>query len=98
MKVQILTNHLSLQTTFLYILHLDSKYKWSVQTLTVIVENYLKELLIRKVLVASLFTSVYFNKSIINIKLFFKDDTGDYRPIEGVAVTKNNSMLQVKIM
>ena len=30
---------------------------------------------------------------IINIKLFLKDDAGDYKPIECVAATLNNSVL-----
>ena len=59
MKVQILTDHLSLQTTFFLIL----------------------------------FTSICFSKSIINVKLFFKDDAGDYKPIGCVAATLNNSVL-----
>jgi hypothetical protein len=37
--------------------------------------------------------SMYFNKYIDNIKRFFKDDTGDYKPIGCVAATLNNSML-----
>ena len=40
-----------------------------------------------------LFTSIYFIKSIINVKLFFKDDAGDYKPIGCVAATLNNSVL-----
>jgi hypothetical protein len=59
MKVQILTDHLSLQTTFFLIL----------------------------------FTSICFSKSIINVKLFFKDDAEDYKPIGCVAATLNNSVL-----
>jgi hypothetical protein len=54
---------------------------------------YLKGLLIRKRVVANLFTSLYFSKSIINVKLFFKDDAGDYKPIGCVAATLNNSVL-----
>ena len=94
MKVQILTDHLSLQTTFcFFFLHLDSKCKQSVKISTVIVTIYLKGLLIRKGVVANLFTSLYFSKSIINIKLFFKDDAGNYTPIGCVAATLNNSVL-----
>jgi hypothetical protein len=37
--------------------------------------------------------SLYFNKSINNVKLFFKDDAGDYKPIGCVAATLNNSVL-----
>ena len=37
--------------------------------------------------------SMYFSKSIINIKRFFKDDAGDYKPIGCVAATLNNSVL-----
>ena len=59
MKVQILTDHLSLQTTFFLIL----------------------------------FTSICFSKSIINVKLFSKDDAGDYKTIGCVAATLNNSVL-----
>jgi len=59
----------------------------------VIVKNYLKGLLIRKGLVASLYMSMYFNKSIFNVKLFFTDDAGDYRTIGCVAATLNNSVL-----
>ena len=36
---------------------------------------------------------MYFNKYIDNIKRFFKDDTGDYKPIGCVAATLNNSVL-----
>jgi hypothetical protein len=78
---------------FFYFLHLDSKCKYLVKISTVIVTFYLKGLLIRKGVVANLFTSLYFSKSIINIKLFFKDDAGDYKPIGCVAATLNNSVL-----
>jgi hypothetical protein len=36
---------------------------------------------------------MYFSKSIINIKRFFKDDAEDYKPIGCVAATLNNSVL-----
>jgi hypothetical protein len=36
---------------------------------------------------------MYFSKYIDIVKLFFKDDTGDYKPIGCVAATLNNSVL-----
>ena len=36
---------------------------------------------------------MYFSTSINNIKRFFTDDAGDYKPIGCVAATLNNSML-----
>jgi hypothetical protein len=71
MKVQILTDddHLFLLTTFLYWLHLDSKYKLSVKISTFIETIYLKGLLIRNVLVSSQFMSMY------NCSLKMKQET-----------------------
>jgi hypothetical protein len=54
---------------------------------------YLKGLLIRKVLVASLYTVHVLQKVYNNVKLFFADDAGDYKPIGCVAATLNNSVL-----
>ena len=51
MKVQIVTDHLSLLTTFLYGLNLDCKYKWRVKISTCIATICFKELLINKGLV-----------------------------------------------
>ena len=36
---------------------------------------------------------MYFSKSIYNVKRFFTDDAGDYKPIGCVAATLNNSVL-----
>ena len=66
---------------------------WSDKISTFIVKKYLKGLLIRKGLVGSLYMSVYFSKSINNIKRFFTDIAGDYKPIGCVAATLNNSVL-----
>ena len=44
-------------------------------------------------LVASLCMSMYFSKSINNVKRFFKGDAGDYKPIGCVSATLNNSVL-----
>ena len=54
---------------------------------------YIKGLLIRKVLVASLYTVHVLQKVYNNVKLFFTDDAGDYIPIGCVAATLNNSVL-----
>ena len=51
MKVQIVTDHLFLLTTFLYGLNLDSKYKWRVKISSFIATICLKGLLINKGLV-----------------------------------------------
>ena len=66
---------------------------WSGKISTFIVKNYLKGVLIRKGLVGSLYMSMYLSKYINNVKLFFKDDAGDYKPIGRVAATLNNSVL-----
>jgi hypothetical protein len=54
---------------------------------------YLKGLLIRKILVASLYTVHVLQKVYNNVKLFFTDDAEDYKPIGCVAATLNNSVL-----
>ena len=54
---------------------------------------YLKGLLIRKILVASLYTVHVLQQVYNNVKLFFTDDAGDYKPIGCVAATLNNSVL-----
>ena len=54
---------------------------------------YLKGLLIRKVLVASLYTVHVLQQVYNNVKLFFTDDAGDYKPIGCVAATLKNSVL-----
>ena len=56
MKVQIFTDHLYILTTFSQ--HVDSNYKWSIKISTFIATIYLKGLLIRKQLVASLSLTV----------------------------------------
>ena len=48
LKTQILTDDLYLLTTFLYWLHVDSRYKWSVKISTFITTIYLNGLLTRK--------------------------------------------------